>query len=73
MTFSDPEFGEEGRDALYYVRAIETPSLAVNADMLSCRDVPLDEDCLGEVEERAWSSPIFVDFAARQALAAASE
>jgi hypothetical protein len=62
VTFTDPDFAEEGRDSLYYVRAIETPSLAVNADPIACADVPLEEDCLSETEERAWSSPIFVDF-----------
>ncbi len=74
VTFSDPEFGAGGRDALYYVRAVEEPSPAVAADPLSCeRDelgrclavtpcasVPADEDCLATTEERAWSSPIFV-------------
>ena len=29
---------------------------------VGCLDAPLEDDCLGEVEERAWSSPIFVDF-----------
>jgi hypothetical protein len=77
VTFSDPEFASAGRDALYYVRAVEAPSPAVDADPLGCeRDAsgrcavlhpcverPLDDDCLAETEERAWSSPIFVDFA----------
>jgi hypothetical protein len=74
--FSDPAFAAGGRDALYYVRAIEEPSLVVNAGMLRCEydaagrcvrmapcgREPYTEDCLGESEERAWSSPIFVDF-----------
>ncbi len=59
--FSDPELVRRGRDALYYVRAIEEKSLAVNAENVRCQDVPLDDDCLGETQERAWSSPIFVD------------
>ena len=62
VTFSDPEFSTTARDAVYYVRAIEEPGLAVNADPIGCASVPLDDDCLGEVEERAWSSPIFVDY-----------
>jgi len=36
VTFSDPDFATAGRDALYYVRAIEEPSFAVNADNLRC-------------------------------------
>ena len=64
-----------GRDTLYYVRAIEATSLAVDADPLGCtydetgRCVevdpcffrPDDDECLAETEERAWSSPIFVN------------
>jgi hypothetical protein len=80
LSFSDPEFESAGRDAVYYVRAIEASSLAINADNLrcsreskgECREsnpcfgdfrTPYEEDCLAETEERAWSSPIFVDFA----------
>jgi hypothetical protein len=79
VTFSDPEFTVSGRDAAYYVRAIEEPSLMVNADGLRCttdaegrcieaspctQDFRVDpsDDCLAEGEERAWSSPIHVDF-----------
>ena len=62
VAFADPDFAQVGRDTLYYVRAIEEPSLAVNADNLDCANVPFADDCLGETEERAWSSPIFVDF-----------
>ena len=75
VTFRDTQFAESGRDALYYARAIEEPSPAVNADPLGCTydangkcvavnpcfDRPWDDDCLAETEERAWSSPIFVD------------
>jgi len=79
-TFSDPEFVSDARDTLYYVRAIEAPSLAVNADNLRCvrRDkngrcletqpcygdhrVDYEEECLAFTEERAWSSPVFVEF-----------
>ena len=69
VTFSDPEFAAAGRDTVYYVRAIEEPSEAVNADGIGCREVPIEDDCLGEVEERAWSSPIFVDHSAARAAA----
>jgi hypothetical protein len=63
VAFDDPAFVAGRRDALYYVRAVEAPSLAVNADGVACLGAPADDDCLGAVEERAWSSPIFVDFA----------
>jgi hypothetical protein len=66
VTFTDPDFTAGARDTIYYVRAIEEPGLAVNADPIACAKVPLDDDCLGEVEERAWSSPIFVDWASPQ-------
>jgi len=73
--FTDPDFHRSGRDAVYYVRAVEAPSLAVGADPLGCRrddqgrcvevrpcaSRDLDDDCLAPTEERAWSSPIFVD------------
>ena len=77
IEFSDPDFTESKRDTVYYVRAIEEPSPAVNAANLRCEydevgrcieidpcvHVPYQEDCLAENEERAWSSPIYVDFA----------
>jgi hypothetical protein len=75
--FTDEDFVRAGRDTLYYVRAIEAPSLAVAANPLGCRrdatgrcvDVdpcwgrPDSDDCLAPTEERAWSSPIFVGVA----------
>ena len=79
VRFSDPEFLSKGRDALYYVRAVQEPSPAVNGGQLRCKfdaagrctrvnlcsgdpkkTKPTD-DCLEAIEERAWSSPIFVD------------
>ena len=75
VEFEDPEFTAGGRDRLYYVRAIEEPSDAVNGALLDCeydgagncvRINPTprdrDDDRLAPIEERAWSSPIFVDF-----------
>jgi hypothetical protein len=73
--FEDPDFVAGRRDVLYYVRAIQEETLAVNARGLRCRPdedgnctevdpcygdwrTPYDDDCLGETEERAWSSPI---------------
>ena len=80
ITFSDTDFEEQQRDALYYARAIEKESKIVNAGNLrceldafgQCKEVnicygsplqnPREEDCLENGEERAWSSPIFVDY-----------
>ena len=77
VRFSDEAFSAAGRDTLYYVRAIEEPSLAVNGALLDCqydaagncvginpRPASREDDRLAPIEERAWSSPIFVDFAA---------
>lgn len=79
FSFEDPGFAQGGRDSVYYVRAIQQPSDAVNGDNLRCerdsngRCIRLDpchgneseteyqDDCLAPVQERAWSSPIFVD------------
>ncbi len=74
-TFNDHLFLSSGRDALYYVRAIEAPSPAVNANPLDCKydesgrctelspcaARPWEDDCLAKTEHRAWSSPIFVN------------
>ena len=78
VTFTDEDFAAAGRDALYYVRAIEAPSQAVNADPLRCErdargaciavnacrgEASEGDDCLADTEERAWSSPIFLEAA----------
>jgi hypothetical protein len=72
--FEDPEYADGRRDVLYYVRAIEAPSPAVNAGALRCDEegrcrpcygdyrTSEDDDCLSPNEERAWSSPIFLRF-----------
>jgi hypothetical protein len=75
VTFFDGDFASAGRDTLYYVRAIEETSPAINADGLRCqRDAegnclkvdpclskPADDDCLAETQQRAWSSPIYLN------------
>ena len=75
VEFDDPEFISGGRDVLYYVRAIQEPTLAVNAKNVRCEDAEctqlepcygdyntsFDDDCLAPLFERAWSSPIFLD------------
>ena len=79
VEFEDPDFVAGARDVIYYVRAIQEPTLAVNAGGVRCDydadgncinakpcfgdfKTPMDDDCLTENEERAWSSPIFVHF-----------
>jgi hypothetical protein len=81
VEFDDPEFAVNRRDTLYYARAIQEPTAAVNGRPLACdydadgrcievracgQYPPADQndDCLAEIGERAWSSPIFVDYEA---------
>ncbi|MGA1763050.1 MAG: hypothetical protein ACO397_07630, partial [Gammaproteobacteria bacterium] len=76
ISFIDEEYGLGKRDAIYYVRAVEEPSLAYSADPLQCEydengtciksnicreGLGKEGDCLAMNEERAWSSPIFVN------------
>lgn len=73
ITFTDPDYERDGRASVYYVRAIETPTPAINAGGVNCEldadgrcvDVDLctddDGDCLASYEPKAWSSPIYVD------------
>ena len=89
VSFDDPDFPALGRDTVYYARAIEQKSEAVNAASLRCSHdsegncvsmnpcwgdwrTPASDTCLGETEERAWSSPIYVDWTA-PAVAPAAE
>lgn len=80
LTFSDPDYASVGRDAVYYVRAIQAESEAVNGANLRCEYdssgqciavdpchanealTDYEDDCLATIKERAWSSPIFVDY-----------
>ena len=78
VRFEDRQFAAGGRDALYYVRAIERASPNILGDPLRtvfdangnavsidpCDTVGSDTDCLAPSEARAWSSPIFVDWRA---------
>jgi hypothetical protein len=78
VEFDDPDLRSSGRRGIYYVRAIEAPSPAINAGALRCEydwsgkciavdpcygdyRTPKNDDCLSMNEERAWSSPIYVD------------
>ncbi len=78
VEFEDPNFMDANREVIYYVRAIQEPSLAIGAANLDCefdddgkcKKVKLcgdvkgqgEGDCLSENEERAWSSPIFIKY-----------
>ena len=78
VEFIDEQFEGSSREIVYYVRAVQEPTEAINASGLDCE---LDQngrcikvnlcgdpkgkgkgDCLSFTEERAWSSPIFVKF-----------
>jgi hypothetical protein len=77
--FADPDYPMSGRDVVYYARAIQEPTLAVNAANLRCEyddegscvsmrpcwgdfRTPESDECLDETRERAWSSPIYLDW-----------
>ncbi len=73
VTFTDQDFS---RDSVYYVRAIQEPTLAINGTQIQvnlnqnknitniCKGsykTDLNDDCLFPASERAWSSPIYVN------------
>ncbi|RMF18608.1 MAG: DUF3604 domain-containing protein [Candidatus Dadabacteria bacterium] len=70
-SFTDPEYATGARDAIYYIRVIQEPTPSVNGQPMkpgpdgSLEPCPLHyngDDCLSLAEERAWSSPIYVDW-----------
>lgn len=77
VSFEDPDYTASGRPAAYYVRALQEKTPQVNAAGLRCTYdakgecvairpcVPghrtAGDDCLAPANERAWSSPIYLD------------
>ena len=68
VEFEDQNFS---RDSVYYVRAIQEATPAINGSSLSQREdfklckgsfrTDFDDDCLSPANERAWSSPIYIN------------
>ncbi len=81
VEFEDPDFVAAARDTLYYVRALQQPTPTINGATVRCKGdscarvdicygdarTDLQDDCLAPVAERAWSSPIYVDYLAPEA------
>ena len=82
VSFEDDEFAGSARDAVYYVRALQAETPAINGANLRTEfdaedravkvnpcsggyRTPESDDCLAKVQERAWSSPIYVDSVSR--------
>lgn len=83
VEFSDPDYGRDRRDTLYYVRALQAPTPTINGEQLRCDTnaegeciavnpcfgddrTGLQDDCTALEAERAWSSPIYLDYPQRR-------
>ena len=73
LSDDDVEFEDDNftRDSIYYVRAIQSATPAINGAPISQRDsfklckgsfrTDLEDNCLSMTNERAWSSPIYIN------------
>lgn len=82
FSFKDPEFKTGQRDVLYYARAVQEAMPTINAEPVKCEydeegncikaeicsgDYRSgDDECLSMKDVRAWSSPIYLNFAQSQ-------
>ncbi|MEH6584580.1 MAG: DUF3604 domain-containing protein [Halioglobus sp.] len=71
---TDPDFARDGREAAYYVRAIQEATETIQGDPFRCEyddngscvktnycvGEDQEEDCMSPAQHRAWSSPIYV-------------
>ena len=57
VTFSDPEFPDLGRDAVYYARAIEEPSETINGGNLRCEQSAVGKIACEKLTPCAPSAP----------------
>lgn len=80
VEFEDPQYDQQRRPALYYARIIQEKEALIAGDPFGCeRDedgqcisysycvgssATPDNNCKGEAEPRAWTSPIFLEPAA---------
>jgi hypothetical protein len=78
VEFQDPDYAAGGRSALYYARVIQEAEPLIDGDPFGCeydeqgqcikrnycigKNAAPDNNCLGEAEPRAWTSPIFIEY-----------
>ena len=72
--FTDEEFVNDTREAVYYARVIQEDTATIQGDPLGCEEDEngqcvktnycmgggIEEDCISDAQHRAWSSPIYL-------------